>query len=138
VDETSLRAIAKTLADGGVALMAFDPANKSGVFTPNLSITFVDAPAGDMTAFLAQQAAQIKDTYSLDAAFEYQSFSPTGGMAGFLGDYTWTAQELPLAGLQLILPMDARLAVLTFTALASQTGHYGTVLEPLFSAVKQQ
>jgi hypothetical protein len=138
VDKTSMRAIASTMTASDIALMAFDTANKSGVFTPNLSITFADAPAGDMTAFLAEQAKQIKDTYSLDAAFEYQSFSPAGGMAGFLGDYTWTAQALPLAGLQLILPMDARLAILTFTALASQTSHYGTVLEPLFSAVKQQ
>lgn len=138
VSESSFRSIAKSMTDGKVALMAFDAANKSDTFTPNLNITFVDAPAGDMTAYLADQATQIKKAYNLDAAFDYQSYSPTGGMAGFLGDYTWTYQENPLAGLQLILPMDTRLAVLTFTALANQTGHYGTVLEPVFSTVKQQ
>jgi len=138
VGEASLRTIAKTMSDGDVALMAFDTANKSGTFTPNLSITFADAPTGDMTAFLADQAKQIHDAYNLDATYEYQSFSPTGGMAGFLGNYTWTSQEVPVAGLQLILPMDTRLAVLTFTALTSQTKHYGIVLEPIFSAVKQQ
>jgi hypothetical protein len=138
VGESSFRAIAKSMTDGAVALMAFDTANKTGSFTPNLSITFADGPTGDMTAFLADQAAQILEAYGLDGPYEYTPFSPDGGMAGFIGNYTWTPQEIPLAGLQMILPMDTRIAVLTFTALAGQTDHYGAVLEPLLSNVKQQ
>jgi hypothetical protein len=137
-DQATVRSMVKTMTDNDVALVALDPANAGSGFTPNLNITFADAPTGDMTAFLADQAKQIHDSYGLDATFEYTSFSPAGGMAGFLGDYTWTSQDVPLAVLQLILPMDSRLAVLTFTALANQTSHYGTVLQPIFSAVKQQ
>ncbi len=137
-DEATVRSVAKTMTANDVALVALDTANTSGAFTPNLNIIFEDAPTGDMTAYLAGQAKQIHDSYALDSTFEYQSFSPTGGMAGFIGNYTWTSQELPLAAIQIVLPMDTRLAVLTFTALASQTSHYGTVLEPIFSAVKQQ
>ncbi len=123
---------------GNVSLFAFDAENAVGGFTPNLNVTWVDAPVRDFKPWLAAQAATTTKDYGLASPLEYQSWTPQGEgtVGGFIGAYRYSMKGTALAGSQMIAPMpDGRAAVLTFTCRDDQTDHFGPIVQALFTSL---
>ena len=70
--------VANDMSTGGVALFAFDAQNAVSGFTPNLNVTWVDAPATGIEAWVVDQAASITKEYSLASALAYRTWTPNG------------------------------------------------------------
>lgn len=138
VPADSATSVADDMSTGRVSLFAFDAENAVDGFTPNLNVTWVDAPASGLEAWVADQAASITKEYGLVSALAYQPWTPDGPgtVGGFVGAYRYTMQGAALAGSQMIVPMpDGRAAVLTFTCRDNQTDLFGPVLEALFTSL---
>jgi hypothetical protein len=138
VSADSATTVADDMSTGGVSLFAFDAENAANGFTPNLNVTWVDAPVSGLEAWVAGQAASITKEYGLASALAYSPWTPRGpgAVGGFVGAYRYTMKGSALAGLQMIVPMpDARAAVLTFTCRDNQTDLFSPVLEALFTSL---
>ena len=138
VSADSATTVADDMSTGGVSLFAFDAVNAVNGFTPNLNVTWVDAPVSGIEAWVAGQAASITKEYGLASALAYQSWTPDGPgtVGGFVGAYRYTMKGSALAGSQMIVPMpDGRAAVLTFTCRDNQTDLFSPVLEALFTSL---
>ena len=141
VTEDSAKTVADDMATGGVALFAFDAAYATSGFTPNLNVTWIDAPVRDIAAWIASQAPSVTKEYALDAPLEYSAWTPAGADAigGFVGSYRYSMQGRALAGIQMIAPQpDGRAAVLTFTCGGDQTDHYSPIVEALFTSLSAE
>ncbi len=126
------------MSTAGVALFGFDAENAVEGFTPNLNVTWVDSPVRDFEPWLTEQAAMTTTSYGLASPLEYQAWTPEGegAVGGFVGVYRYAAQDVALAGSQMIVPMaDGRAAVLTFTCRDEQTDHFGPIVEALYSSL---
>ena len=138
VSADSATTVADDMSTGGVSLFAFDAENAVNGFTPNLNVTWVDAPVSGIEAWVAGQAASITKEYGLASALAYQPWTPDGPgtVGGFVGAYRYTMKGSALAGSQMIVPMpDGRAAVLTFTCRDNQTDLFSPVLEALFTSL---
>jgi hypothetical protein len=138
VSADSATTVADDMSTGGVSLFAFDAVNAVNGFTPNLNVTWVDAPVSGIEAWVAGQAASITKEYGLASALAYQPWTPDGPgtVGGFVGAYRYTMKGSALAGSQMIVPMpDGRAAVLTFTCRDNQTDLFSPVLEALFTSL---
>jgi hypothetical protein len=138
VSADSATTVADDMSTGGVSLFAFDAVNAVNGFTPNLNVTWVDAPVSGIEAWVAGQAASITKEYGLASALAYQPWTPDGpgAVGGFVGAYRYTMKGSALAGSQMIVPMpDGRAAVLTFTCRDNQTDLFSPVLEALFTSL---
>ncbi len=138
VPADSATSVAADMSTGGVALFAFDAQNAVSGFTPNLNVTWVDAPVSGLEAWVAGQAASITKEYGLVSLLAYQPWKPLGPgtVGGFVGTYRYAMKGTALAGSQMIVPMpDGRAAVLTFTCRDSQADLYGPVVEALFTSL---
>ena len=138
VSAHSATTVADDMSTGGVSLFAFDAENAVNGFTPNLNVTWVDAPVSGIEAWVAGQAASITKEYGLASALAYQPWTPDGPgtVGGFVGAYRYTMKGSALAGSQMIVPMpDGRAAVLTFTCRDNQTDLFSPVLEAIFTSL---
>jgi hypothetical protein len=138
VSADSATTVADDMSTGGVSLFAFDAENAVNGFTPNLNVTWVDAPVSGLEAWVAGQAASITKEYGLASALAYSAWTPSGpgAVGGFVGAYRYTMKGSALAGSQMIVPMpDGRAAVLTFTCRDNQTDLFSPVLEALFTSL---
>ncbi len=138
VSADSATTVADDMSTGGVSLFAFDAENAVNGFTPNLNVTWVDAPVSGIEAWVAGQAASITKEYGLASALVYKPWTPDGpgAVGGFVGAYRYTMKGSALAGSQMIVPMpDGRAAVLTFTCRDNQTDLFSPVLEALFTSL---
>jgi hypothetical protein len=138
VSASSATTVADDMSTGGVSLFAFDAANAVGGFTPNLNVTWVDAPVSGLEAWVADQGASITKEYGLAALLTYQPWTPDkpGTVGGFVGTYRYAMKGTALAGSQMIVPMPSgRAAVLTFTCRDNQTDLFGPVLHALYTSL---
>jgi len=140
VTADSARTLRQTMSTSGVALLAFDTAGGVDGFTPNLNVLWVDAPSNDLEAWLADQAQQVEKEYGLDNPYSYEIVrsAASGGLDGYAGSYTWTTQERSLAGVQMVAPVDGRLALLTFTCLSTQTDRYAPIVKAMFTTLRSR
>jgi hypothetical protein len=138
VSADSATTVAGDMSTGGVSLFAFDAANAVGGFTPNLNVTWVDAPVTGLEAWVAGQAASITKEYGLASPLAYEPWKPLGQgtVGGFVGTYRYAMKGTALAGSQMIVPMpDGRAAVLTFTCRDNQTDLFGPILHALYTSL---
>jgi len=138
VPQDQATAVTGTMSSSGVSLFAFDAENTVGGFTPNLNITWTDAPASNVEPWLVTQAAKLTKDYGLASPLKYQAWTPAGKgtVGGFIGAFQLSMNDIALAGSQMIVPMpDGRAAVLTFTCRKEQTDHFGPIVETLFSSL---
>jgi hypothetical protein len=133
-------ALADELATPGLSLMAFDFESAFSGFTPRVSVTWIDAPVGDLEPWLAQMGTKITTDYSLDSAPGFRAW-PTDlgvGVGAFQYLYLYSTQDTALAGTQLIVPMpDGRAAVFTFTCKADQIDELGWIASAIFGSVSK-
>ena len=138
VSRSSATTVADDMATGGVSLFAFDAENAVSGFTPNLNVTWVDAPASGLEAWVADQGISITKEYGLASTLTYQAWTPDGPgtVGGFIGAYRYTLKGTALAGSQMIVPMPGgRAAVFTFTCRDGQTDHFSPILAELFTSL---
>jgi hypothetical protein len=138
VSQAQAKAVTDTMTSKAVSLFAFDAQNTVGGFTPNLHVTWVDAPVRDLATWLAKRATTTTKDYGLASPLEYRAWTPAGEgtVGGFIGSFRLSMSGIALAGSQLIVPMpNGRAAVLTFTCRAEQTDHFGPIVEALFSSL---
>jgi hypothetical protein len=138
VSQDEAKAVSEPMTTKAVSLFAFDAQNTVGGFTPNLNVTWVDAPVRDFEPWLAERAATTTKDYGLASPLEYQAWTSTGEdtVGGFIGTFRLSMSGIALAGSQLIVPMPGgRAAVLTFTCRDEQADHFGPIVEALFSSL---
>jgi len=141
VTADSAKIVADDMSTGGVSLFAFDGANTSSGFTPNLNVTWIDYPATNFASWLTGQAASVTKEYGLTTPLTYSDQLPSGDgtLSGYIGTYHFSASGLALAGMQFVVPQPSgRAAVLTFTCLSTQTDRYTPIMEPLFISLSTQ
>jgi hypothetical protein len=110
--------VAAALKDGvstpGFSLVAFDAESSVDGFTPQMSVSWIDAPVGDLESWLAQQSATSMEDRGLvstpTCGAWYQD--PDLAVVPVECEYLYSMHDVAMAGSQMIVPVSDGRAVL--------------------------